>query len=87
MGCKVNKSQDKIEINYRNIGLCPSLHYHLSSNICARSELRFFKRQKNENNIIIYRDEDGVTKVSVKFRDEDIWLTQKQIAEIYKTTQ
>ncbi len=43
--------------------------------------------QKNENNIIIYQDEDGVTKVAVKFRDEDIWLTQNQIAEIYKTTQ
>lgn len=42
--------------------------------------------QKNENNIIIYQDEDGVTKVSVKFNDEDIWLTQNQIAEIYKTT-
>ena len=43
--------------------------------------------QKNENNIIIYQDEDGITKVSVKFSDEDIWLTQNQIAEIYKTTQ
>lgn len=29
------------------------------------------KMQKNENNIIIYQDEDGVTKVSVKFIDED----------------
>ena len=43
--------------------------------------------QKNENNIIIYQDEDGVTKVSVRLVDEDIWLTQNQIAEIYKTTQ
>ena len=43
--------------------------------------------QKNENNMIIYQDEDGITKVSVKFSDEDIWLTQNQIAEIYKTTQ
>lgn len=42
--------------------------------------------KKNENNIIIYQDEDGITKVSVKFSDEDIWLTQNQIAEIYKTT-
>ena len=42
--------------------------------------------QKNENNIIIYQDEDGITKVSVKFSDEDIWLTKYQIAEIYKTT-
>ena len=42
---------------------------------------------RNENDIIIYQDEDGITKVSVKFSDEDIWLTQNQIAEIYKTTQ
>lgn len=42
---------------------------------------------KKENNIIIYQDEDGITKVSVRFVDEDIWLTQNQIAEIYKTTQ
>ncbi len=43
--------------------------------------------KKNENNIIIYQDEDGITKVSVRFVNEDIWLTQNQIAEIYKTTQ
>ncbi len=42
---------------------------------------------KNENNIVIYQDEDGITKVTVRFVDEDIWLTQNQIAEIYKTTQ
>ena len=33
---------------------------------------------------MIYQDEDGITKVSVRFSDEDIWLTQNQI---YKTTQ
>lgn len=42
---------------------------------------------KNENNIIIYQDDNGVTKVSVRFTDEDVWLTQNQIAEIYETTQ
>ena len=42
--------------------------------------------QKNENNIVIYQEEDGITKVSVKFSEEDIWLTKYQIAEIYKTT-
>ena len=45
------------------------------------------KMKKNENNIIIYQDEDGITKVSVRLVNEDIWLTQNQIAEIYKTTQ
>ena len=39
-----------------------------------------------QNNIMIYEDKDGVTKVSVKFIDEDIWLTKYQIADIYKTT-
>lgn len=42
---------------------------------------------QNENNIMIYQDEDGITKVSIRFIDEDLWLTQNQIAEIYKTTQ
>lgn len=43
--------------------------------------------QKNENNIIIYQDEDGITRISVKFSNEDLWLTQNQIAEIYKSSQ
>lgn len=41
----------------------------------------------NKNEILIYEDKDGVTKVNVTFTDEDIWLTQNQLAEIYKTTQ
>ncbi|MDR2395300.1 MAG: virulence RhuM family protein [Endomicrobium sp.] len=39
------------------------------------------------NKIILYQDENGITNISVRFFDEDIWLTQKQIAEIYDTTQ
>ena len=41
----------------------------------------------NKNEIFIYEDKDGITKVNVTFTDEDIWLTQNQLAEIYKTTQ
>ena len=41
----------------------------------------------NKNEILIYEDKDGITKVNVTFTDEDIWLTQNQLAEIYKTTQ
>lgn len=37
--------------------------------------------------IMIYQDENGVTKISVRFADEDLWLTQAQLAEIYDTTQ
>ena len=41
----------------------------------------------NKNEILIYEDKDGITKVNVTFTDEDIWLTQNQLADIYKTTQ
>jgi len=41
---------------------------------------------KPENNIILYQDENGVTRVNVRFSDEDLWLTQLQVAEIYDTT-
>ena len=42
---------------------------------------------QNENNILIYQDDNGITKVNVRFSDEDVWLTQAQLAEIYDTTQ
>lgn len=42
---------------------------------------------ENNNEIMIYEDKDGITKVNVKFMNEDIWLTQNQLADIYKTTQ
>lgn len=41
----------------------------------------------NDNKIIIYQDDNGITKVSVRFADEDLWLNQNQLAEIYDTTQ
>lgn len=40
-----------------------------------------------ENNIILYTDENGKTDISVRFADEDVWVTQKQLVEIYQTTQ
>jgi hypothetical protein len=42
--------------------------------------------KNNENNIILYQDENGITNVSVRFNEEDLWLTQNQLAEIYDTT-
>ena len=35
-----------------------------------------------ENKVVLYQDENGITNVSVLFSDEDLWLTQNQIAEI-----
>ena len=42
---------------------------------------------KEGNNIIRYQDDNEITRVSVRFADEDVWLTQNQLAEIYDTTQ
>lgn len=39
------------------------------------------------NDIIIYEDKNGITKINVKFMEDDVWLTQNQIADIYQTTQ
>ena len=40
-----------------------------------------------ENKLILYKDENGRVSVNVRFADEDVWLTQAQLAEIYQTTQ
>ena len=39
-----------------------------------------------ENQIILYQDDNDITRVSVRFADEDLWLTQGQLVEIYKTS-
>ena len=38
------------------------------------------------NEVLIYEDKDGVTRVDVKFIEDNVWLTQNQLADIYKTT-
>jgi len=42
---------------------------------------------ENKNEVLIYEDKDGLTRVDVKFIYEDVWLTQNQLADIYRTTQ
>ena len=39
-----------------------------------------------ENEILLYNDENGKTNISVRFADEDVWVTAVQLAEIYNTT-
>ena len=58
-------------------------------NAYEESEIRIKEgtMQKDENKIILYQDDDEITRVSVRFAGEDLWLTQNQLAEIYNTTQ
>lgn len=39
-----------------------------------------------ENKLILYKDESGNVSVNVRFADEDVWLTQGQLVEIYQTS-
>lgn len=40
-----------------------------------------------DNTFLIYQDENEITRISVRFAEEDLWITQNQLAEIYDTTQ
>lgn len=42
---------------------------------------------EKENSIILYQDENGKTNVTVRFAEDDVWVTQVQLAEIYQTSQ
>lgn len=40
---------------------------------------------KESREIIIYKSADGVAELSVHLENEDVWLTQKQLVELYQT--
>ncbi|OGC81827.1 MAG: hypothetical protein A2788_00010 [Candidatus Abawacabacteria bacterium RIFCSPHIGHO2_01_FULL_46_8] len=41
---------------------------------------------QNGSQIILYQTEDGKTRVEVRFEHENVWLTQKLMAELFDTT-
>ena len=42
--------------------------------------------EENNNNIVIYQTDNGMTKIDVKLEDETVWLSQQQMADLYDTT-
>jgi len=38
---------------------------------------------KQDNQITIYETEDGQVRLEVRFENENVWLTQKQMAELF----
>ena len=42
--------------------------------------------KNNKSQIIIYKTEDGQTKIEVRFDGETVWLTQNALAELFQTT-
>jgi hypothetical protein len=42
------------------------------------------KENNQQPNIVIYTTEDGQAKLQVKIENETVWLTQKQMAELFR---
>ena len=52
---------------------------------------RMYMKNSDEYNnsqgeIIIYQNNDGSTKIDVRFVDETVWLTQQQLVELYQSS-
>jgi hypothetical protein len=41
--------------------------------------------EQSKGDIVIYTSSDGKTELEVKLEEETVWLTQRQIAELFKT--
>ena len=41
---------------------------------------------KDEQNIIIYKTQDGKTAVSLYAKDGSVWMNQQQLAELFDTS-
>lgn len=42
--------------------------------------------QPPEGEFLLYQTEDGQTRIECRFQAETIWLTQKQLAELFQTS-
>ena len=41
---------------------------------------------QKENKLILYKDDEGKLSVNTLFADEDVWLTQAQLVEVYQSS-
>jgi len=42
--------------------------------------------EERQNEILIYKTEDGKTDITVRLEHENVWLSQQQMAELYQTS-
>ena len=43
-------------------------------------------KKKKQDQIVIYQTEDGKTQIDVRLENETVWLTQAQMAELFKSS-
>ncbi|MCF8373613.1 MAG: virulence RhuM family protein [Bacteroidales bacterium] len=41
---------------------------------------------ENKSELLLYQADDGSTKIDVRLQDETVWMTQKNLAELFQTT-
>jgi hypothetical protein len=44
------------------------------------------KHEKNNSELVLYRTEDGKTRMEVRLQDETVWLTQKMMSDLFQIT-
>ncbi|MFO7939100.1 MAG: virulence RhuM family protein [Bacteroidales bacterium] len=42
--------------------------------------------EEQKGNVLIYQSEDGNTKIDVRLENENVWLSQQQMAELYQSS-
>lgn len=48
--------------------------------------MKKMRKDNQQSQIILYQTKDGKTRVEVRFEHENVWLTQKLMAELFETT-
>ncbi len=43
-------------------------------------------KQEQKGEIILYQSEEGTTKIEVRLENENVWLSQQQLTELYQTS-
>lgn len=43
-------------------------------------------KEEQKGEILIYQAEQGITKIEVRLENENVWLTQKMMSELFQTT-
>jgi len=44
------------------------------------------KNKSTQSQIVIYKDQEGNTKIDVRFDGNTVWLTQNALADLFQTT-
>ena len=43
-------------------------------------------KEEQKGEIIIYQSEEGLPKIEVRLENENVWLTQAQLVELYQSS-